>query len=255
MYSFYIDESGDHNLSSFITNGQLFLLCGCFIANSEIGLLEQKMENIKLKYFGTRDVILHYRDFRKRNGYYSIFMDRSKNDSFLFDISEMIKDIKFGTVCSVIDKEAHIKQYGKLADDPYNISLSFIVERFIFAVENTVRGIKIFAENRGGREDNKLIENWVKLYNRGTGYISTDEVKAKIGGLSLHSKKENIPGLQLADFIASSTLRKFIKPQENEEIFEAAKTKIVKFNEGCLGKGIKVFPQGSLYKKTINPII
>jgi len=254
-YHLFIDESGDHNLKSFNKGAPLFLLCGCIISFDETKSLEEKMRLFKIKHFGTNDIILHYREIKKRKGYFNMLMNRDKNNEFLKDLKELISNIKYNIVISIIDKEEHIKCYGKTADDPYELSLNFLIERFIFFINKDITNTKIVAERRGDKEDKKLLESWVKIYQRGTFYIKSQELQAKIDEFKMYKKNDNIVGLQLADILASCILRKFIKYNEDEEIFEIIKDKIIFYKNGCLGKGVKIFPLDSEYKKTISSLI
>jgi len=254
-YYLFIDESGDHNLKSLEKGTPLFLLCGCVIDFDEAKRLEEEMRLFKIKHFGTADIILHYREIRKRMGYFSMLMNKDKNTEFLKDLKELLSNINYNIIVSIIDKEEHIKSYGKTADDPYELSLNFLIERFIFFINKDITSTKIIAEKRGEKEDKKLLGNWVKIYQRGTFYIKSKELQAKIDEFKMLKKTDNIAGLQLADIMASCIMRKFIKSDETEDIFETIKHKIIFYKNGCLGKGIKIFPFESKYKKTISSLI
>lgn len=254
-YYLFLDESGDHNLKSFSKGSPLFLLCGCIFKFNEIDGLITKINEFKLKYFGTTDVILHYREIRKRLGCFNMLLNKNKNEEFMTDLQSLLLNINFNIIVSIIDKRKHIECYGKVADDPYELSLNFIIERFIFFINNDVNGAKIIAEKRGENEDKKLLENWVKIFQRGTSYIESPELQSKIGEFKMEKKCENIPGLQIADIAASCILRKFIKHEKEEEIFETIKDNIIFYQNGCMGKGVKIFPENSGHKKTISPLI
>ncbi|BBO19053.1 conserved hypothetical protein [Candidatus Brocadia pituitae] len=52
--------------------------------------------------------------------------------SFYDDINSIFKEGEYLIIGSSVDKEEHMKRYGKGAKDPYALSLSFILERLIF---------------------------------------------------------------------------------------------------------------------------
>jgi len=254
-YYLFIDESGDHNLKSHNRSGELFLLCGCVIKFDEIGKMDKLLNDFKIKYFGTKEIILHYRDIKKRNGVFGMLLDKQKNDEFLKELKAIISEINFKVIVSVIDKKCHLKEYGKIADDPYELSLNFIIERYIFCCDNTMKDGSIIVEKRGAKEDKKLVEKWVKIYQRGTGYIESPEIQTKVKELKMIWKKDNLNGLQIADISASSILRKFIHFDKEEEFFDIIKPKLVFYRGQYIGKGVKVFPLNSEYIKTISSLL
>lgn len=251
----FIDESGDHNLKSHNRSGKLFLLCGCVVKSEEIEKIDHLLDEFKVKHFGTKEVVLHYRDIRKREGIFNILLDKKKNDLFIEELKGIISTIDFKVIVSVIDKSSHINEYGKVADDPYELSLNFVVERYIFCCDRNMNESLVFVEKRGAKEDTKLTNRWVKIYQRGTGYIQSEEIQKKIKELKMHWKTDNINGLQIADISASSILRKFIHSDKDEEFFDILKPKIVMHRNAYIGKGVKVFPVNSGYTKTISSLL
>ena len=254
-YTLFIDESGDHNLKSIGKNSPIFVLGGCIIKDVDLGFAEVKFRDLKLKYFGTEDVILHYREIRKREGVFICLNDKIVNDSFIADLNQIFSNLDMKCILSVIDKQNHINCYGRCADDPYCLSLNFVIERFIFAIENNVVNAKIYAEKRGNREDQALVREWVKVYQRGTSYISNSELKSKIKEFKLFSKQENILGLQIADIVVSCIARKILKPSLPESTFDVIKSMVHKHKGTCIGTGVKVFPDSTRLIKTISSLI
>lgn len=251
----YVDESGDHNLKSFNKGAPLFLLCGCIVDYDDNADMEEKVRCFKIKYFGTNDVVLHYREIRKRLGCFSMLQNKATHEAFINDLKQLLTDIKFKIIVAVIDKQEHIKCYGKVADDPYELSLNFLIERFIFFIRNSVVGTTIIVEKRGDKEDKQLVTNWVKIYQRGTSYIKSSELQIKIAELTMRKKIDNVAGLQIADISSSCILHKIIKPDEEEEIFDIVKEKIIFYKNDCLGRGAKIFPPNSEHKKTISSLL
>lgn len=251
----FIDESGDHSLKSLDKQSPLFVLCGCIIKEEGLGLTAQKIRDFKLRFFGTEDVVLHYREIRKREGYFNVLNDKNLNTDFNKELNELIHSIDMKIIISAIDKQKHIETYGKIADDPYMISLNFIIERFIYAIDKTATHSRIYAEKRGHNEDQSLIKQWIKIYQRGTGHVDSSELQRKIQELKMLNKQENVVGLQIADLAVSCITRKILHPDKHEECFDVIKQKIHTHNGICLGRGIKVFPENSGYTKTISSLI
>jgi len=157
-YQFFLDETGDHGLSFIDANFPLFLLCGCLIREDKLLELETSINNFKTKYFKTTDVILHSREIRKNEGAFQILFDIELKKSFYKDLNEIISAASFIIIGSGVNKEELIKTYGKAANDPYALSLSFIFERLIFCLDKMDQDAKVNVkvEKRGKKEDNLL---------------------------------------------------------------------------------------------------
>lgn len=142
-YFLFLDESGDHDLSFVDKNFPLFLLCGCVVEEHCLEQVKNEVDTFKQKYFGTTEVILHSRDIRKCQGAFQILFDLQLKEKFYRDLNQILKESNYCLLGSGIQKEKHIKKYGKGAKDPYTLSLSFIIERLIFYLD----GVEIKEED------------------------------------------------------------------------------------------------------------
>lgn len=116
-------------------------------------------------------------------------------------MQQLVRRLDFKIVACVIKKGAHLERYGLKAKDPYILSLSILVERFIF--ECGPRGGSIVAESRGETFDNALDLAFLDLKIGGTEFISAKKIRQRILSFTIRDKKENIAGLQLADVVAT----------------------------------------------------
>lgn len=150
-FSFFLDETGDHGLNYVDNNFPLFLLCGCLIREDHLKLLEDKISALKLKFFKTVNVILHSRDIRKCEGAFQILFDLSIKADFYKDLNAILQENEYLIIGSGINKEEHIKKYGKGAKDPYSLALSFVIERLVFCLDKVDKNaeVAIFVEERG----------------------------------------------------------------------------------------------------------
>lgn len=253
MYYLFIDESGDHNLKSLDKANDLFLLAGCIIHDSELLKLEAIVDQLKLKYFGTKEIVLHYRDIRRRDKNFEALQDKEVNQAFFKDVKHILEEIDYKVITSLIDKRTHLKEYGKASHDPYEISFNFLIEGLISVSESSVAS-KIIAERRGRKEDRQLLDTWIRIYRRGSFAIEPQVIQAKIKEFAMKHKHENVIGLQLADLIASSLSRQFRYPHSPEDLFESIKPKIIKDSNAYFDHGIKIFPRNSDIQKTISPL-
>ena len=244
-FNLFIDETGDHGLTFIDKNFPLFLLCGCVISKENLQLLENKVNKFKYKFFKTTDVILHSREIRKCEGSFQILFNLDLKKEFYEDLNKVISQGNFYIIGSGINKEEHIKRYGKGAINPYSLSLSFILERVIFFLDNISKSsrVRIFVEERGRRENTQLVSHFNSILDRGTYYVPSERFKSKIRSFDFYSKRDNIIGLQVADLCAYPLARHILNPKEPYIPFKIIENKIYCNKKGKYhGWGLKIFP-------------
>ena len=172
----FLDESGHHGLKKIYQEFPIFLLaCWIFEEDYYKNIFTAKVEELKIKHFGDQNIILHSRDIRKWQRQFKCLGDINKRTDFYTDLDNLIKTSKFNIIFSAINKNKLIQQYGPRADNPYNMSLSFILERSIFYTDNIgCNTIGIEAESRGKREDSQLFTQYQLILSNGTNYISRE---------------------------------------------------------------------------------
>ena len=242
----FLDESGDHGLTKIDNVYPIFLLSCCLF---EKDYFENKfiksVEELKLKHFEDKEIILHSRDIRKWQKDFKILGDLNKRKEFYADLDDLIKSSNFSIIASAINKNKLIDQYGPRADNPYNISLSFILERSIFHTDNIgCSQIGIIAESRGKREDNQLYAQYQLVLSNGTRYVTNKRFREKIQFFKFVGKNENNIGTQISDLVAYPIATKIIFPDRINLAFEVLEDKIYRQFPGSdyLGYGLKLFP-------------
>lgn len=244
-YLLFLDETGDHGLSHIDNNFPLFLLCGCLIREDKLSEIESSINEFKIKYFDTTDVILHSREIRRHEGSFQILFDLDLKGIFYADWNEIASSAIFTIIGSGVDKIKHIKKYGRSAINPYALSLSFIMERLIFCLDSIDKEAKvnIKVEKRGNREDDLLLAHYNSIYDQGTYYVSKQRLQKAIIGLKFNSKRDNINGLQLSDLCAYPLARHLLYPKVPYMPFDVIKGKIYCDKKGKFGGyGLKLFP-------------
>ena len=89
-YYLFIDESGDHGLKTIDSSFPVFVLCGVLMSENEYSKINSDSENIKLKYWDNKNVILHSRDIRKCNNEFKILFDLKIKEQFYIDINNIL---------------------------------------------------------------------------------------------------------------------------------------------------------------------
>jgi hypothetical protein len=242
-YSLYIDESGDHGLSNLNPDFPIFLLCGIVISSENYEKLNNGFNSVKRDIWKSEHVIFHSRDIRKCEKEFKYLFNLNLKAEFYKKLDNIITSCNYKVIAAAIKKVNYIKKYGKLSDDVYEISLSFIIERTIFYLQSLKESdvsLEIIIERRGAKEDKKLQEHFQKISSRGTGYIKAGKLSEYNLTISFKNKKENINGLQLADLIAYPIARYILEPERINPAFEVFKDKLYKKSEKRYG--LKIFP-------------
>ncbi len=242
-YYLFIDESGDHGLGNIDPNFPVFVLCGIVISEIEYENLRTNFNNIKTTFWNNINVIFHSRDIRKCNNEFEILFDNSIKGNFYKSINNAISCNNYCIISSVVNKLEHIKKYGKLAKDVYEIALSFIIERTIFYLDdfkNNDISLDIILEKRGNKEDLLLSSHFQRLQRLGTGYVIPQRLKNYNCKIDFKDKKENINGLQIADLIAYPIARYSMNPEGVNLSYEIFKSKF--YTKNGKNYGLKIFP-------------
>ena len=242
-YNLFIDESGDHGLSNLNPNFPIFLLCGIVISEKEYDGLKVSFDKIKESIWKSKYVIFHSRDIRKCEKEFKYLFDLSLKAKFYTMLDNVIGGGDYKVVASAIDKRKYIKSFGRLSDDVYEISLSFIIEQAIFYLESlkhSDHSLNIIIEKRGAKEDKKLDEHFQRILARGTGHVQPDRLSKFNLTIDFKNKIENINGLQLADLVAYPIARHIMEPQRINPSFDIFKDKI--YSKLRRGYGLKIFP-------------
>lgn len=241
-YYFFIDESGDHGLTKINCEFPVFLLCGVLIMEDDYKEVRQSINSLKSSIWGKKDVIFHSRDIRKCEKEFQKLFDLELKKYFYDELNKIIAESPYTIIASAIQKDAFIRQFGKLQDDVYEVALSFVIEQAIIALTDitTEVSLSIIIEKRGKREDKRLEDHFQKIIARGTGKLTSKVFSNFNTTFTFKNKKENINGLQLADLIAYPIARYVIEPNRANPSFDILERKIYRTNGGL--DGLKIYP-------------
>ena len=237
-YIVFVDESGDHSLTSIDAEFPVFALAFCIVAKGDyIGKITPEIQMLKFKYWGHDAVVLHEHEIRKEKGEFAFLRtDRTIRNSFYEDLHSMMVTAPMTVIASVIDKVALRKKYDK-PWNPYEIALHFCLERLLtFLLRNGQKGrqVHIFFECRGKVEDAELELAFRRIVggNSAWGWVAKDF--SLIDFVPKFSKKtENLAGLQIADLVARPIALNTIRPSQPNRAFAALEAKHTQ---------IKIFP-------------
>ena len=244
-YLLFLDESGDHGLKTIDPNFPIFVLTGLLFSEDSYKDVCKQINEFKNKFFKTTAVNLHRRDMRKYERGFEILFDAEVKKRFYTDLNKILSEADYKIITSAINKEKHIATYGKLADDPYEIALTFVLERTVFEADGKTdaSNIHVTIEGRGKKEDAQLARRYNGLLYRGSNQVEAARfVNIFDEELDVKLKKDNICGLQLADLCAYPIARYVLNNNEPNPAYDVIKDKIRKGRHGPIGYGIKIFP-------------
>jgi len=238
----YLDESGDHSLELVDKDFPLFALamfiCEETVYNQKIS---PAINQFKMDFFGHEAVIIHSRDIRKAQRDFGILTNPSKREEFYKELNLIMAKSDYQLIVSVIKKQEHKEKYGIFAENPYDLAMTFCMERLLPLLEEKQQSkVQLIAESRGKREDDELMLSFLRIANQGTLYISADRFKKINFKLIFVPKMMNVVGTQLADLAAYPVARYVHNPNKPNPAYDIIKTKFYR-GKGCV-QGLKVFP-------------
>jgi len=240
----FLDESGDHNLEKIDKQYPVFVLAGVIFDNDYYNkTAKEAIRKFKFKNFGTEKIILHTADIYRNKKGFEILKDKKAREKFFDSMFALLNLLDFEIVACGIQKKKHLLRYGIAAVDPYLLSLEFLVERFIFSLDDCKEKGMIIAESRDKQLDNQLELAWLNLKIKGTRFLEPSRITDKITDFKILPKSKNIDGLEIADLIVSPIGRKIMGKPEKDD-FKVVKKKFRRNGSNkIMGHGLVVFPK------------
>jgi hypothetical protein len=229
-YRIYIDEVGNSDLDSSDDPNHRFLsLTGIILELGHVeSVLHPQMEALKGKYFRSHPdepVIFHRKELLNALPPFEGLKDEVVREQFDTELLSFLGSWDYTVLSVCLDKKKHKDTYSTWRYDPYHYCLAVLIERFVFFLNRRHCTGDVLAESRGGKEDRRLKDSFVRLWQQGTDFVSPDQFQRALTSrqLKVKLKANNISGLQLADLVAH--------PSRNEILSE----------QGLLGTGIAPF--------------
>ncbi|WP_210367945.1 DUF3800 domain-containing protein [Bacillus sp. REN3] len=241
----FIDETGDHSLQHIDMEYPIFGLGALFCKYDHyVRHINPIFDDLKYKYFNKRHVLLHSTDIRRRRKDFNILLHPETRENFFNDLNTAIQEAPFFFVTSFVDKLKHSEQYVD-PDNPYDLTLSFIMERSFFLIKKRYPNAKcrFIAESRDHAENSKLLKTFEYLKTVGTSFVSAAELEF-ISSLDFVKKEENETGHQIVDLCLYPLARTYLKGECHPSV-PIFYDKIYKSPSGSpSGYGLKTFPSG-----------
>ncbi|GAP00119.1 DUF3800 domain-containing protein [Fructobacillus ficulneus] len=219
-YTLYLDESKFKSKSG----NFLYSIAGVAIPSASEPSIRNSMNQIKTKIW-SRDLgyskneakmnIFHESEIRSNNSNllirrptYEVFVGEYKNKNLAISgIGNIINQYDLDIFGLVVDQTSINENYSKYVDEyeAYNIALKVIIENFVLFLKKKSACGELVLESRQDDNSDILDLRTKKMINKiivhGTSVYSALDIQKSFNGSKFRCKKENVPGLQIADFI------------------------------------------------------
>lgn len=154
----YVDESGDHSLTSIDEGYPVFVLSFCVFQKKHYSqLITPALRMLKFDTFGHDMVILHEQDIRKKTGAFHQ-ISKERREIFLEDLNALIANADFTLIATVIDKHK-LKEEHPQETHVYHLAMELGLEKlyhFLQSHNQQNRLTHVICEARGRIEDRAL---------------------------------------------------------------------------------------------------
>ena len=259
-YVMFVDENGNSDIKDILKciakgqtvdiNDRFFTVTGVIFTKQQYIIAKNKLNELKEKYWKNgvylykdtyKKVCFHSREIRRKSGAFDIHL--IDYNSFMEDLSKLIKDLEYKIISITIDKEEYLLKHYQF--NVYNTAMCFLLQRYIYILPNNCKG-SIMLEARGKDEDYILLNEMKHIiFETGIKRISSDELQNKIAGIYFNPKwnkkyDDTFSGLEVAD-LSSYPIHKFVRNKNKDKAFTILENKIDKY-PNYMNKGIKIFP-------------
>lgn len=237
-YVVYVDESGDHSLTSIDRNYPVFVLTFCIFRKKYYSeFVIPILRKLKFAIFGHDMVILHEHDIRKKKGAFRDF-GKEKREAFFEELNILIAGMDFTLISRVIDKHELKKQNVKNIHI-YHLAMEICLGQlhsFLKDQGQDDRFTHIICEARGAVEDRALELEFRRICDG----VSTEYSRLPFE-VVIADKKTNSEGLQIADLISRPVGLSVVRPNQSNRALKIIEKKFYKVTE-TEGKGYIVYP-------------
>jgi hypothetical protein len=239
-YIVYVDESGDHSLTSINADFPMFVLAFCiFPVDVYVDRIVPLVQRIKFDFFGHDMVVFHEREIRKSAPPFDMLLRPEVRRRFMDRIDAVFAE-PFSVVATAIAKDEFKDSVG-VDVSPYNVALEYGLERVFRELQQCgapQRETVVVFESRGKREDRELEQEFNRI-------MATTVVSGMAGSFRfvIASKQANSSGLQLADLVARPIGAHLLKPEQPNRAWDRISERMPKSPSGTVsGAGLRVYP-------------
>ncbi|MDO5413971.1 MAG: DUF3800 domain-containing protein [Bacillota bacterium] len=222
-YQLFLDESKPNS------NFNNFTLGGIAIESDTYEQqLKPAIHALKTQCFGRTDIILHEIDIRNRRNMFADISQDQQQD-FFNKLNRLFLDNPWFHVLAVSINTEDLSTFYHDTDrnDLYYIALQLLMENFtqLLSLKNATGAI--YLESTDDCNNARLQNLFHILKANGTLFLKKRILQQRLSTINFSSKKENIIGLQVADFVPNALARKALgKKQKNPSILNGIEARL-----------------------------
>lgn len=234
-YLVFGDESGTADLRD-DPYFPVFVVAMCmFEEEAYRDVVVPMFEELKLRHFGRRDVVLHERDIRRREKEFAALGDGPRRAAFFEDLTDVMRAAPAEIAAVAIDKRSHGSHLPEIFD-PYPLCAEIGLD----LVLNEARGRnaqleRIIFESRGKREDAELRDEVASYLRVAYRTLDTHPV------LEFAKKDAGLAGTEMADLVAYPIAREVMGRRMPNLPFEVVEEKFL--GSGAGERGLVAIPR------------
>jgi hypothetical protein len=253
-YLAFIDETGDpyiHKDRVRYVDPTVFpvLTVSALVVSTTVykEVLRPAIDDIKMRFWGTRDVHFHSNEIRRKDGIFKVLIDPLKYEEFKELMVAALEKSSVTLISSsinkmkLLDKAERFKQNTGNEYNPgdlYLTNVGWVLERIgHFIKKDTAR---IVFETRGRQESRRIQGVLTIARQQGTFYHNKDRFKNICEEILFFTKKENVNGVQMVDYCTYPFARHAKNGADDNKLFDLLRPFVY---QGDFGEyGLKEWP-------------
>lgn len=215
LVNFFIDESGYANPKQ--TESPCYIICGCMIRDDCRQYLKIRADQIKYKYWGKEDVVLHSREIYREEGEFKILKDETTRQNFEKDLFAFLTRGGYEVFAVIVDKEKALKKNWNEIK-VYKESTDAIVRKFVLSLLAKKCHGRLVVESATSQKDflfhkavSYYLSNGVKEFK-----VPHSDVQEYLSEISFVTKKNHDIEEQIADLLAYGAKLKFLNVKKTD---------------------------------------
>jgi hypothetical protein len=231
-YLVFVDESGDHSLTSINPFHPVFVLAFVIIRKADyIQRVCPGLQEFKMRHWGHDEIVLHEHEIRKPRDDFSFLLIRPRRERFQSELTTLMEELPATIVAVIIDKYAFAARHaeahpGMVYDFAMETGLDAVFQ-FLSEQEQAERRTHVIVECRGRKEDKEL-----ELTFRRFCDITNSHSRPLPFDLVMVPKTANSAGLQLADLVARPIGLHHLRPGQPNRAFDIISAKLHRGQDG-----------------------
>ena len=253
-YLVFIDETGDPFVHKDISRYEhptvfpVLTITALIVPSSTYkDIFVPLVDEIKQRFWNTRDIYLHSNEIRRKDGIFKVFLNEECYKNFKEMMVGVLEKSSVNIISSSINKKRLLKKMQKYKEktgqdydfgDLYLRNTDWVLERLGHFIKND--SAKIIFETRGKKESRRIQGVLTEAKKNGTFYNQKSRFKNISDEILFFTKKDNVNGLQMADYCTYPFARHAKDEAEDNILFDLLRPHI---HPGDFGEyGLKEWP-------------